>query len=817
MARTRHAIVNCNADLWHSIFLIDPTHKLFMKLKINLRTLLVMAVAVAATFSAQKALAQSAPQLNKNNIKQVIAAMTIEEKATVLVGMGIKMGDFNMISGPAEGQNMDKVVGAAGTTGAVDRLGIPNTVLSDGPAGLRINPTRKGETKTYYATAFPIGSQLACTWDVKLVEKVGMAMGNEAREYGVDVILGPGMNIHRNPLCGRNFEYYSEDPLLTGRLAAAMVKGIQGNGVGVSIKHFAGNEQETNRNSANSIMSERALREIYLRGFQIAVRESNPWTIMSSYNLINGVYTSQNPELLTTILRGEWGFKGIVMTDWFGGKDPVAQMKAGNDMIQPGTKQQKQAIVDAVNKGDLDVKAVDRNVERILNYVVGTHAFERYKYSNAPDLKAHAALVREAGADGQVLLKNNAALPFKARARVAAFGNISYKLISGGTGSGDVNEEYTVNLPEGLAKAGLVVDKDLSSLYGGYMADYDKAHPRGNLMQEFMKPTPPAAEMEVPAAVFATQAAKNDVAILTIGRQPGEGRDREANGDFTLTDKEKATLKGVYDAFHAKGKKVIVILNVGGIVETASWADQADGILLAWAGGEEAGNEIADVLVGKVNPSGKLASTIPVKYEDDPSAKNFPGKAYPERAEAGMMGMKTIPMDVTYAEGIYVGYRYYNTFGVKPAYPFGYGLSYTTFKYTDMKLSNATFNDHLSASVTVTNTGKVAGKESVQLYITAPKGSLDKPAIELKAFAKTRLLKPGESQTLEMVLSTNDLASFDTGSSSWVADAGTYTVSFGASSADIRGTAAFTLPAAVTTEKVNKVLVPKVAIGELRK
>jgi len=306
------------------------------------------------------------------------------------------------------------------------------------------------------------------------------------------------------------------------------------------------------------------------------------------------------------------------------------------------------------------------------------------------------------------------------------------------------------------------------------------------------------------------------VAIVTIGRQPGEGRDREVNGDFTLTDKERATLKGVSDAFHAKGKKVIVILNVGGVVETASWADQADAILLAWCGGEEAGNAIADVLTGKVNPNGKLVSSIPVKYDDEPSAKNFPGIAYPDKAEAGMLGMKVVPMDVTYAEGIYVGYRYYSTFGVKPAYPFGYGLSYTTFNYSDIKLSNSSFSEYITASVKVTNAGKVAGKEIVQLYLTAPKGKLDKPVLELKGFAKTIALKPGESQTVEITIGRNELASFDTDMTAWVADAGKYTVSIGASSADIRGTATFSLPTPITVEKVNKVLVPQVKIDELK-
>lgn len=761
----------------------------------------------------------SLPAISQTNkAKELVSKMTLDEKVNLVVGMGMNIPGLNT-SAPVVGQTMDKVEGAAGTTFAIPRLGLPNTVLADGPAGLRINPVRKDDPKTYYATAWPVATLLASTWDTKLVEQVGKAMGNEVKEYGVDILLAPGLNIHRNSLGGRNFEYYSEDPLVSGKMAAAMVNGIESNGVGTSVKHFAANNQESNRNTVNTILSERALREIYLKGFQIVVKEAQPWTVMSSYNYINGKYTSEDHELLTTILRKEWGFKGLVMTDWFGGKDAVAQMKAGNDLLMPGTSAQKKAIMDAINNGSLDIKVLDENAERIVRYIIGSPAFKKFPFTNKPDLKAHAALARQAAADGMILLKNdNTALPFgKNSKKIAAFGNTSYDFVSGGTGSGDVNEEYTVSLVQGLSNAGLSVDEELQSVYSSYVATEKAKQPKKNFFEEFMNPTPRIPELAITDEMVSKKAEEADIALITIGRNAGEGSDRKVENNFNLTAAEKELITIVSAAFHAKNKKVVVVINSGGVIEVASWRNEVDAILLTWQPGLEAGNAVVDVLSGKINPSGKLASTFPAKYEDEPSAKTFPGKEFPEKATTGMMGMKAIPAEVTYEEGIYVGYRYYSTFNVKPAYEFGYGLSYTNFTYGKAVLSSTKFTKSITATITITNSGNTAGKEVVQLYIAAPAGKLDKPAAELKGFLKTGLLQPGQSQKITFTISAADLASFHTGSTSWIAEAGNYAVKIGASSTDIRQTAGFALAKDIVTEKCNKVLVPEVEINELKK
>jgi beta-glucosidase len=791
-----------------------------------------LAVLIALTCSFQLAVhaqgTKPLPKFGKSTLKQVIAAMTVEEKSKLVVGMGFKMpgmprpkkGESTDIGGfklpPSDPEAYDipeKVPGAAGRTHAIPRLGIPSITVSDGPAGLRIEPKRPNDTKTYFATAFPVATLLASSWDTALVRKVGVAFGNEIREYGVDIILGPALNIHRNPLGGRNFEYYSEDPLVAGSMTAAIVKGIQSNGVGTSIKHYAANNQETNRNSINTIVSERAMREIYLKGFSIAVKASQPWTVMSSYNKVNGTYTSERRDLQTTILKDEWGFKGFVMTDWFGGHDAVAQMNAGNDLLMPGNPNQSEAIVAAVKNGTLSMKQLDANVERMLKIILKSPTFRGYKYSNKPDLAGHAKVSRMAASQGMVLLKNESeALPLVKGKRIAVFGNTSYNIIAGGTGSGDVNKAYTISLMQGLNNAGYKLQEALSKSYVDYIADAKSKQPK---QRNFFTPPPVIPEMGVNDLV-AKEADGADAAVITIGRNAGEGADRKLENDYYLSASEKELINNVATAFHAKGKKVVVILNIGGVIEVASWRDNVDGILLAWQPGLEAGNAIADVISGKVNPSGKLATTFPVDYPDVPSAKNFPGKEFPLPEGQTANPMTGKPSEVTYQEGIYVGYRYYDSFKVKPAYEFGYGLSYTKFKLSDIKVSSPNFNGSVTVKVTVKNTGIVAGKEVVQLYLSAPAQNIDKPESELKGFAKTGLLAPGQSQFIVFTLHPSDLASFYTDKSAWIADAGEYKVKVGSSSRDIAGTASFNLAKDVVTEKTHVALTPEVAIDELK-
>ncbi len=760
------------------------------------------------------ATAQHPPRLGENSIAEVVDAMTVEEKVKLLVGMGF-MADLPMLPpiDPEDAKLPEKVPGAAGRTHAIPRLGIPSLTLADGPAGLRIAPTREDDPdRTYHATAFPVATLMASSWDTSLVRAVGKAFGREAREYGVDILLAPGMNIHRNPLGGRNFEYYSEDPLLSGSLAAAWVDGVQSEGVGTSLKHFAANNQEFNRMKSNTLVSERALREIYLRGFEIAVRASQPWTVMSSYNLINGTYAPESRELLTTILRDEWGFAGFVMTDWFGGSDAVAMMKAGNDVLMPGYLQQTKDILAAVASGTLSEAQLDEMVERVLRVVLQSPSFKRYAYSDRPDLAAHAQIARRAAAEGMVLLKNDDhALPLPPSGTVALFGNAAYELIVGGTGSGDVNEAYAVSLDAGLADAGYVVEASLQDEYRRYIAD-QKAQQPEQPMPFF--PTPPIPELAVEADRITGLARVADVAVITLGRNSGEMTDREVDDDFTLSDTEHTLIRNVAEAFRAAGKKVIVVMNVAGVIEVASWRDYADAMLLAWQPGQEGGNAISDVLRGAVNPSGRLPMTFPMTYADVPSADNFPGEVLPGQGDPAAPSFVGVPTEVTYDEGIYVGYRYYNTFGVEPAYAFGYGLSYTEFACSDLQLSAPEFDDQITVTVVVGNTGATPGREVVQLYVSAPGDVLEKPESELRAFAKTGLLQPGQSETVTFTLAGADLASFHTDRAAWIAEAGTYTVKIGASALAIRQQAAFDLPQELIVEHTHNVLVPQVPIDE---
>ncbi len=726
------------------------------------------------------------PQLATSSVKKVLKAMTLEEKVHMVIGMGMAGSDGNSA---VVGATQDIVPGAAGTTYPIPRLGIPSIVLADGPAGLRINPTRPGDDNTYYCTHFPIGTLLSSTWNQELVESVGTAMGEEVHEYGADVYLAPALNIHRHPLNGRNFEYYSEDPVVAGKTAAAYVRGVQKNDVGTSIKHFAYNNQETNRTANNAIISPRAQREIYLKGFEIAVKEADPWTIMSSYNKINGTYTSQSRDLITTVLRDEWGFKGLVMTDWFGGDNGAAQMAAGNDMLQPGTPLQYEQIMNAIKDGSLSEAELDVCVTRCLELVKRSPKVKGYAYSNKPDLKAHAAVTRQSALEGMVLLENNGVLPLKDVKKVAVFGCTSYDFIAGGTGSGNVNRAYTVSLLDGLKNAGFEVDESKKDVYLEHIAKEEAAF-KATLTDQLSAfyPMPRPTELVPSASELAASAKGNDIAIITFGRNSGEFFDR-TSADFELSARERELLSKVTAAFHAQGKKVVVVLNIGGVIETASWKNIPDAVLLAWQAGQEGGNSVTDILTGVESPSGKLPMTFPVNLMDAASSRNFPidatGEVYfMNRRED--VGLKDV--DVTrYEEGIYVGYRWFDKENLAVSYPFGYGLSYTSFEYSEPTVVND--GKTVTATVCVKNTGSVAGKEVVELYVSAPAGSLDKPVKELKAYAKTAKLAPGESAQVTLTFPTSELASFDEAASAWVVDAGTYTFLFGASSRDIRCTA----------------------------
>ncbi len=713
------------------------------------------------------------PTLNAHNIDEVAKAMSIEEKADLIVGSRMYYKDENA---PQHIKDSWKVVpGAAGRINPVPRFGIPAIVLSDGPAGCGIMPIDGQDS--LFCTHFPIESLLASSWDTDLVKRVGEAIGNEAKEYGTDILLAPAVNIHRHPLCGRNFEYFSEDPYLAGKLAVAYVNGVQSNGIGTSVKHFAANNQETNRMNNNVIISPRALREIYLKAFEIVVAESQPWTIMSSYNRINDVYTSENPELLTQLLRDEWGYKGTVMTDWWGGSDGALQMLAGNDMLEPGTKEQAQHIIEGVKNGTLDEEVVNRNVKRILELIVKTPSFQGYRYSNNPDMEAHAALTRQSATEGMVLLKNDGmTLPIEDNKKnVALFGNVSYNFFSGGTGSGDINRPYVVSLLDGLNNHGFNVSETIKDMYMKYVDPQEQGEQKRQ------------TEMPVDTAIIELAAQNNDLAIITIGRISGEYVDRPS-ADFFLTDTEYQLIKNVSTIFHDAGKKVVVVLNVGGVIETMSWKDMPDAILLSWQAGQEGGNSVSDILTGQSNPSGKLPNTWPVTLSDHKSTLNFPVDQKIDRRWSVKTGLldKTKNVDYTvYDEGIYVGYRWFDTNSIDVSYPFGHGLSYTTFDYSEPQV-NINGND-ISITVDITNTGKVAGKEIVQVYVEAPAGELDKPVRELKAFAKTSLLQPGESQSLTMKINSADLASYDETKCAWVTDGGKYDFVVAASSRDPKG------------------------------
>ena len=762
-------------------------------MKISFHQISLVVMTVAMSFGCSHSV--SAQHLRADNIDEVVKAMTLEEKCHMVLGRGMHFNDEA------------KFPGTAGSTFSVNRLGIPETYCADSQQGLRMNATRAWDHNDYYPTDFVASMTLAL------------------REFGLDWILSPAMNLIRNPLCGRNHEYYSEDPYLSGTIAAGYVKGVQSEGTAASPKHFVANNQETNRNNNISQVSQRALREIYLKAFEIMVKESDPWTIMTSYNKLNGPYAVQNRELLTTIVRDEWGWKGMFVSDWNAGDDAVAAMMAGNDMLQPGQDKQYKAIYEAAKSGKLPMEVLDANVKRILEYVVKTHNFKGYKYNNEPDLKAHAQVVREVGADGIVLLKNSGILPLAGK-RVALFGCTSYDWISGGSGFGGTSVgHYTVSLVEGMRSAGYEVYKPLINAYTQHIAAEEKRlFPNGRPPFSLMPPAR-AEEKQFTTDELTAAIEGSDVAIISLGRKSGEAADR-SESDFYLKEGEKQLIKAVSEAYHAKSKQVVVLLDICSPIDVASWQDQIDALVCTWQGGQESGFSVADVLSGKVNPSGKLPMTFQNKYGDAYADKNFPSNVDDKTLGAMFMwgyNKDQAPKErkpqtnidfTNYEEDIYVGYRYFDSFNKPVAYPFGFGLSYTTFAYENLKVTEA--NGVYTVKVDVKNVGNKAGRNVVELFVAAPNSKkANKPAKELRNYTKTKLLEPGQTETVTMIVKTEDLASFNEKASAWKTDAGRYEFLICSSANDVEAKATANVKA--WTKKVNNVMKPNVKLNLLKR
>uniref|UniRef100_A0A540VKI8 Glycosyl hydrolase n=2 Tax=Litorilinea aerophila TaxID=1204385 RepID=A0A540VKI8_9CHLR len=655
--------------------------------------------------------------------------MTLEEKAALCTGA------------------------SAWTTTAVERLGIPAMLLSDGPHGVRRVPDVHAlAAPSLPATCFPTAAALAATWDPQLLYTMGEALAAEARALGVDVLLGPGVNIKRSPLGGRNFEYFSEDPYLAGVLASSLIQGIQSQGVGTSLKHYAVNNQEHERLRINAVVDERTLREIYLPAFERAVKEARPWTVMCAYNKVNGIYCSENARLLTQILKGEWGFDGVVVSDWGAVHDRVRALEAGLDLEMPGPKPHRtQAVVDAVRSGALDEAVLDEAVRRILAAV--ERAAATPKETETFDVDAHHALARRVAAAGMVLLKNDGILPLQKGQCLAVIGRAAREPHFQGGGSSHINPTR-VDIP---------LD-ELARLAGEGDLTYREGYPADDSFQQELidEAVAAAAEADV-ALIFAALPASKE----------SEGYDRT---DLDLTRQQVALIQAV----SAVQPRTVVVLNSGSAIDMQAWIDGVAAVVQAWLMGQAGGGAIADVLYGVVNPSGRLAETFPMRLEDTPAFLHFPG-------ENG---------EVRYGEGLYVGYRYYDARQIPVLFPFGHGLSYTTFEYSHARPSSPTFRevDGVDVLVEITNTGQRAGAEVVQVYVRPHQARLARPPKELKGFAKVELA-PGETRTVTIHLDERAFAYFDPAYGRWVAEGGQYDLLIGASSADIRAQVTVTLEA----------------------
>lgn len=772
-----------------------------MKKIISIFALIQIAISLSAFTSGKKV---SGAELERK-AESILKQMTLEEKAMMLVGLWEEDAPSNIIS-------------SAGRTHPLERFGLLPVVLNDGATGLRIDTVRVGyPDKFYYCTGFPVAIMLASTWNDEIVGKVGETIAGEMDAYGTDMLLGPSLNIQRNPLCGRNFEYFSEDPYLAGHTAAVMVRSVQKEGFGACIKHFAANSQQSARVNNNAIVSQRALRELYLRNFEIAVKEGHPQAVMSSLNLINGTRTCASTPLLTGVLRDEWGWNGVVMTDWFEPEVTADCVHAGNDLLMGGLEKQVKDIIRDVQNGTLAIADVDRNVKNVLKLALNSKTNNGHVASFEPDLEGDAKVSLEAAREGIVLLKNEGgALPLKASDTVGVFGVGSYYFHANGLGSADINKPYTVNLLDGMKQVGLATNITLDEFYAKYFRAQDVQLREENTKtwKHWFFGYKKAEEADLRDFFVERRAKECSAAVVTIARNCGEALDRDyVKGEYLLSDAEQLMIDRVCTAFHAEGKKVIVVVNTGGPIEIASWNSKPDAIVLAWQPGQEGGRAVADVLTGAVNPSGKLPVTWSADYFDNPSAKNFPihyefawDDVKTEPSAKLEETKKTRNLGYTeYEEDIWVGYRYFSTFNKPVAYPFGYGLSYTDFAWSDAKVEKVSART-AAVSITVTNTGAVSGKDVVELYSTAPAiPGFEVPVRELRAYAKTPILNPGESARVTLEVALQDLASFHEDSMSWITPKGVHTLSFGASCDDIRSTVQLTVPKDIIRKVANKI------------
>ena len=702
-------------------------------------------------------------QLSEDAVACVVAVMSLEEKAKL-----------------TSGTTSATKKGVVGATLAIKKYGIPSIGFSDGPAGVR------SDLKTS-AVWYPSVTNISSSWDIELIYRVGEAIGLDGRAFGTDILLAPGMNIQKNIFGGRNFEYSSEDPILTGYLMRAYVDGVQSTGIGAEIKHFAVNNQETSRVIYSANVTERALREIYLKAFGIVVRDSDPWVVMSSYNRINRNHNATERELLVNILREEFGFDGMVTSDWGGVTGSIDhKINAMNDLNMPGNAEDPAFLVAAVQNGTVSMEALDVCCYNILSVVAKTRTAKGEGKENV-DYTAHAELARQAAENSFVLLKNQDALPYKKGTVVALFGNGCTQTVYGGGGSGVVHSKSNVSIFDGIASS-----NDLT-LYDENGSPFRSCKPHD------------ANDASVDIVVteeYAKQCAKNAAtAIIVLSRQAIEGVDSSNRpGDYRLNQTELDMIARVCDAFHAQGKKVTVLINTGNPIETASWQNQVDAILYIGYAGEQTGHAVANVLSGNASPSGKLTATWPLTFESTPAYDYFPGGLH----------------DVTYYEDIYVGYRYYETFGVDVAYPFGYGMTYTQFTYSD-PIFTYNQDSSVTVSVTVTNTGHAAGREIVQCYVSKPETTLEQVKLELGGFAKTALLEPGQSETVRIMVTEDALKSYDEQDSAWILDCGTYTVAIGASVQDIKFTDTFTVDQKQIALDVENQCVPEVEFDYITK